>query len=89
LTIAMTSTSIRKSGCDSRRISAAVLVESASPQYSMFALPRLNRELVLFGWKDGRWAVLKSWPVPTRLVHRDRLEPEDAVASATDPLNIR
>lgn len=34
-------------------------------------LPRLNHELVLFVWRDGAWARLKSWPVPPSLIHRD------------------
>ncbi len=49
----------------------------------MLGLPRLNGELVLFGWKDNRWIALKSWPVPGRLVHPDRLKQGDDVASAT------
>ena len=34
-------------------------------------LPRLNHELVLFGWRDGAWKQVKSWPVPPDLIHRD------------------
>jgi hypothetical protein len=49
----------------------------------VLGLPRLNGELVLFGWQGNRWIALKSWPVPTRLVHPDRLKHGDAVASAT------
>jgi hypothetical protein len=49
----------------------------------VLGLPRLNGELVLFGWQGNRWIALKSWPVPTRLVHPDRLKQADAVASAT------
>jgi hypothetical protein len=49
----------------------------------VLGLPRLNGELVLFGWQGNRWIALKSWPVPTRLVHPDRLKQRDAVASAT------
>jgi len=26
-------------------------------------LPRINHELVLFGWQDGAWQKVKSWPV--------------------------
>jgi hypothetical protein len=33
-------------------------------------LPRINHELVLFGWQDGAWHKVKSWPVPPDL---DRL----------------
>lgn len=34
-------------------------------------LPRINRELVLFVWRDGKWERLKSWPVPPALIHRN------------------
>jgi hypothetical protein len=34
-------------------------------------LPRLNRELALFVWRDGAWMKVKSWPVPAALIHRD------------------
>ena len=34
-------------------------------------LPRLNRELVLFGWRDGAWKRVKSWPVPPALLQRN------------------
>jgi hypothetical protein len=30
-------------------------------------LPRINHELVLFGWQDGAWHKVKSWPVPPDL----------------------
>lgn len=30
-------------------------------------LPRINHELVLFGWQDGAWQRVKSWPVPPDL----------------------
>jgi hypothetical protein len=52
LTTAMTSTSIRKSGCDSRRTSTAVLVDNVSPQIAIRAsicYPTVNK-IGLF-WK--------------------------------------
>jgi hypothetical protein len=33
----------------------------------MLRLPRLNRELVLFMWRDGNWERMKSWPIPPGL----------------------
>jgi hypothetical protein len=30
-------------------------------------LPGINHELVLFGWQDGAWQKVKSWPVPPDL----------------------
>jgi hypothetical protein len=30
-------------------------------------LPGINHELVLFGWRDGAWQKVKSWPVPPEL----------------------
>jgi hypothetical protein len=30
-------------------------------------LPRINHELALFGWQDGAWQKMKSWPVPPDL----------------------
>jgi hypothetical protein len=35
-------------------------------------LPRINHELVLFGWQDGAWQKVKSWPVPPELINRTR-----------------
>jgi hypothetical protein len=37
----------------------------------LLGLPRLNHELVLFGWQDGAWQKVKSWPVPPHLIKRD------------------
>ncbi len=34
-------------------------------------LPRINRELVLFAWRNGAWERVKSWPVPRDLVQRN------------------
>jgi hypothetical protein len=33
-------------------------------------LPRINPELVLFGWQDGAWQKMKSWPVPLGVLPR-------------------
>jgi hypothetical protein len=33
-------------------------------------LPRLDRELVLYSWRDGAWKRMKSWPIPPALVQR-------------------
>jgi hypothetical protein len=33
----------------------------------LLGLPRINHELVLFGWQDGAWQRIKSWPVPPDL----------------------
>jgi hypothetical protein len=33
-------------------------------------LPRLNHELVLYAWRDGRWQRAKSWPIPPALIYR-------------------
>jgi hypothetical protein len=33
----------------------------------LLGLPRINHELVLFGWQDGAWQRVKSWPVPPDL----------------------
>jgi hypothetical protein len=33
----------------------------------LLGLPRINHELVLFGWQDGAWQKVKSWPVPPDL----------------------
>jgi hypothetical protein len=33
-------------------------------------LPRLDRELVLYSWRDGAWKPVKSWPIPPALVQR-------------------
>jgi hypothetical protein len=30
-------------------------------------LPRLDRELVLFVWRNGTWVRMKSWPIPATL----------------------
>jgi len=38
---------------------------------SALGLPRLDHELVLYGWRDGAWAKLKSWPVPPALIYRE------------------
>ena len=35
-------------------------------------LPRLNRELVLFVWREGTWERMKSWPIPAALAAPDR-----------------
>jgi hypothetical protein len=32
-------------------------------------LPRLNRELLLFVWRDGAWERVKSWPIAPALIH--------------------
>jgi hypothetical protein len=34
-------------------------------------LPRLDRELVLYNWRDGGWKRIKSWPIPPALVQRN------------------
>jgi len=34
-------------------------------------LPRLDHELLLYAWRDGRWQRAKSWPIPPELIHRD------------------
>jgi hypothetical protein len=34
-------------------------------------LPRLDRELVLYTWRDGGWKRMKSWPIPPALVQRN------------------
>jgi len=34
-------------------------------------LPRLNRELALFVWRDDRWQRARSWPIPADLVRRN------------------
>jgi hypothetical protein len=33
-------------------------------------LPPIDRELVLYGWRDGGWKRVKSWPIPPALVQR-------------------
>jgi hypothetical protein len=33
-------------------------------------LPRLDKELALFVWRNDGWQKAKSWPVPPNLVHR-------------------
>ena len=33
-------------------------------------LPRLNHELLLYAWRDGRWQRAKSWPIPPELIQR-------------------
>jgi hypothetical protein len=33
-------------------------------------LPRIDRELVLYNWRDGEWKRMKSWPIPPALVQR-------------------
>ena len=37
----------------------------------LLGLPRLNHELVLFGWQEGAWQKVKSWSVPPHLINRD------------------
>jgi hypothetical protein len=34
-------------------------------------LPRINHELALFGWRNGEWEKVKSWPVPSELIQRN------------------
>ena len=33
-------------------------------------LPRIDRELVLYTWRDGGWKRVKSWSIPPALVQR-------------------
>jgi hypothetical protein len=33
-------------------------------------LPPINRELVLFAWRDRAWQKTRSWPIPPDLINR-------------------
>jgi hypothetical protein len=33
----------------------------------LLGLPRIDHQLVLFGWQNGAWRKMKSWPVPPNL----------------------
>jgi hypothetical protein len=35
-------------------------------------LPRIKHELALFGWQDGAWQQVKSWPIPPDLGTKDQ-----------------
>jgi hypothetical protein len=43
---------------------------SMDDKTDILGLPRLNHELVLFVWRDGKWQPAKSWPIPPALIER-------------------
>jgi hypothetical protein len=52
-------------------------------------LPRLDRELALFAWRNGAWEKVKSWPVPLALKDPARSAYKPTTSTTASQISMR